>query len=351
MAPQNSQFGLSPGSLVYIGPEVERHTVLKIVEYNDQFHREHTPEVEECHVKGRDEVVTWLDVDGIHEPEIIEQIGKIHEIDSLVLEDIMNTRQKAKIEHFDDYVFIVIKMLHFKGRQQVTLDAEHVSFVLQKGALISFQEKRTGDIFDPVMNRIKASVGKTRKNGADYLLFALMDLVIDHYLVLLEKISEQLDDLEEQILKNTRHDPINELYALKRELTLMRKYVWPIREVLNSILRGDSDLIQPATLPYFRDVHDHVLQAIDSIDAQRELLTALIDIHYSTLSNRMNSVMKTLTIYTALFMPLTLIVGIYGMNFDNMPELRHPEGYFYTLGAMVLVAAGLLFYFRRRGWL
>lgn len=351
MSSQNSPFGLSPGSLVYIGPQVQRQTVLKIVEYNEQFHREHTPAVNECHIKGHTDYVTWLDVDGIHEPEIIEQIGQIHQIDPLALEDIMNTRQKAKIEYFDRYLFIVVKMLHVKGHHQTNLEAEHVSFLLQEDALISFQEKRTGDIFEPVLARIKASVGKTRKNGTDYLLFALIDLIVDHYLVLLEKISEQLDELEEQILKNTRENPINELYALKRELTLMRKYVWPLREVISGILRGDSDLIKPSTLPYFRDVYDHVIQAIDSIDAHRELLTVLIDIHYSTLSNRMNSVMKTLTIYTAIFMPLTLVVGIYGMNFNNMPELLNPNGYYYTLGAMVMIAMGLLFYFRRRGWL
>lgn len=348
----SSKFGLSPGTLVYVGPKVAKDTTLKLIEYNEQYHEQRTiVKLKDCQISGEKPYISWLDVDGIHEPAVIEAVGQLHNVHPLLLEDIMNTKQKPKIDFANDqYVFVCLKMLYWDEKEG-EIDAEHVSFLLGMNYLISFQEKRTTDIFGPVLGRIKASVGKTRRNGADYLLFSLIDLIVDNYLEILEKMSEQLEELEGLILAGKHKDPISQLYNLKRQLTLMRKYVWPLRDMLSQGLRENSKLISKSTLPYFRDVHDHITNAIDSIDSNRELLTVLIDIHYSTLSSRMNSVMKTLTIYSAVFMPLTFIVGIYGMNFDNMPELRQPNGYFYTLGAMALLTVGLLVYFRRRGWL
>jgi len=348
----SSKVGLSPGTLIYVGPTVVKDTTITMVEYNEKYHKERTIEkVADCQIAADASYISWLDVDGIHEPEVIEAVGQIHHIHPLLLEDVMNTRQKPKIEFYNDaYVFISLKMLYWDDKE-LSIDAEHVSFLLGSNYLISFQEKRTNDIFHPVLERIKASVGKTRRNGADYLLFSLVDLIVDNYLEILEKMSEQLEELEGLILESKHKDPIGQLYNLKRQLTLMRKYVWPLRDMLSQGLRENSKLIQKSTIPYFRDVHDHITNAIDSIESNRELLTGLIDIHYSTLSSRMNSVMKTLTIYSAVFMPLTFIAGIYGMNFDNMPELRQPNGYFYTLGGMAVLAVGLLIYFRRRGWM
>ncbi|AEI50043.1 magnesium/cobalt transporter CorA [Runella slithyformis] len=351
-SPTTSKFGLSPGTLVYVGPEVAKDTTLKLVEYNEKYHEERVVRnLRECRISGEKPYISWLDVDGIHESEVIEAVGQLHHVHPLLLEDIMNTRQKPKIEFYNDtYVFVSLKMLYWRD-QEGQLDAEHVSFLLGSNYLISFQEKRTNDIFGPVLDRIKASVGKTRRNGADYLLFSLIDLMVDTYLEILERMSEELEELEGQILAGKHKDPITQLYNLKRQLTLMRKYVWPLRDMLSQGLRENSKLIGKSTFPYFRDVHDHVTNVIESIDSNRELLTGLIDIHYSTLSSRMNSVMKTLTIYSAVFMPLTFIAGIYGMNFNNMPELRQPNGYFYTLGGMGVLAIGLLIYFRRRGWM
>ncbi|MDF7816798.1 magnesium/cobalt transporter CorA [Runella sp. MFBS21] len=350
--PSSSRFGLSPGTLVYVGPEVAHDTTLTLVEYNEQYYEHRSlKHLKDCQISGDKPYISWLDVDGIHEPLVIETVGKLHNIHPLVLEDIMNTKQKPKIEFYgDSYVFVTLKMFYWDEKEG-QIDAEHTSFVLGANYLISFQEKRTGDIFTPVLERIKASVGKTRRNGADYLLFSLIDLIVDNYLEILEKVSEELEELEGKILAGKHKDPIGQLYNLKRQLTLMRKHVWPLRDMLSQGLRENSKLISKSVFPYFRDVHDHVTNAIDSIDSNRELLTGLIDIHYSTLSSRMNSVMKTLTIYSAVFMPLTFIVGIYGMNFDNMPELRHPDGYFYTLGGMLVLAMGLLVYFKRRGWM
>lgn len=350
--PANSKFGLSPGTLVYVGPEVANDTTLKLVEYNEEYHEVRiVRNLRECRISADKPYISWLDVDGIHESEVIEVVGQVHGIHPLLLEDVMNTKQKPKIEFYNDvYVFVSLKMLYWQDKEG-QLDAEHVSFLLGSNYLISFQEKRTNDIFGPVLARIKASVGKTRRNGADYLLFSLIDLMVDNYLEILERMSEELEELEGQILAGKHKDPISQLYNLKRQLTLMRKYVWPLRDMLSQGMRENSKLIGKSTFPYFRDVHDHVTNVIETIDSNRELLTGLIDIHYSTLSSRMNSVMKTLTIYSAVFMPLTFIVGIYGMNFDNMPELRQPNGYFYTIGGMAVLAVGLLVYFRRRGWM
>ena len=346
------KYGLSPGTLVYVGPEVNLSIKLKLVEYDENHHVEKSlKHLKDWSILSDNGYVSWLDVDGIHDSKVIEAIGKQHHIHSLVLEDIMNTQQKPKIEFYNDgYVFISLKMLHLNEKSN-EIEAEHVSFILGRNYLISFQEERMTDIFAPVLARIKASVGKTRSNGADYLLSSLVDLIVDHYLEVLDEVSERLAILEEQILTNQHKDPIGELYSLKRQLTLTRKHIWPLRDMLSQGLREHNDFIHKTTYPYFRDIHDHVTQALETIDSERELLTGLMDIHYSTLSTRMNSVMKTLTIYSAIFMPLTFIAGIYGMNFDNMPELRQPNGYFYTLGGMGILSVGLLFYFRRRGWL
>ena len=352
----SSQLGLSPGSLVYVGPEVLHDTEIKLFTYSENNITEKSIEVlHECNIFLTSNDIKWLDIDGIHEQMVIETIGQTHHIHALVLEDIMNTHQKPKLDFYNDtYLFVCIKMLHFSvsKENEITIIPEHISFILGNDYLISFQEQRTVDIFEPIIERLKESVGKTRKNGSDYLLFSLIDLVVDNYLVILEKLDDQLDKLEEQILKESiTKDPILELFNLKRELTQMRKYVWPLKAMLNELMMEESKLISATSIPYFKDVQDHVNQVVDAIDAHKELLTGLMDIHYSTLSKRMNTVMKTLTVFSAIFMPLTFIVGIYGMNFNNMPELRHPNGYFIVVGVMVSLAVGLLIYFRKKGWL
>ncbi len=351
---KHSNLGISPGSLVYVGPVVAHDTVVKLIDYCEEYqHEREIKNLNDCHFSATEIGVQWLDVVGIHEPHVLELIGQKHHIHNLVLEDIMNTRQKPKLDFFDDsYLFLSLKMLHSSSeKDKLKIVPEHVSLILGMNYLISFQEQRTGDIFEPIINRLKESVGKTRKNGADYLFFTLLDLIVDDYLEIIEDIDEKVTIIEEQILKQTSRDPITDLYDLKRELALMRKYISPLRGLVNELLMEQTALIQANTVPYLRDVHDHLNQVIDTIDAHRELLTGLMDIHYSTLSNSMNSVMKTLTIYSAIFMPLTFIAGIYGMNFENMPELHYRNGYPYVILAMVVIAISLLFYFRRRKWL
>ncbi|GAB3335682.1 magnesium/cobalt transporter CorA [Larkinella ripae] len=345
--------GASPGSLIYVGQEIDYKTTIRRIDYNEaSYSVEPVKRLSACGKPGDNApTVSWLDVDGIHEPAVIEGIGQQYHLHPLLLEDVMNSQQKPKVEEYDGaYLFATLKMLYFKEQRQ-ELESEHLSFVLGKNYLISFQEERKGDLFQPVLDRIQASAGKTRRNGPDYLLYALMDLVVDHYFLVLDTIGEKLETLENSIIQQVASQhTLTRLYTLKRELTLMRKAVWPVREMINRILLEESDLIRPATMPFLRDLYDHVIQVLDSIDSYRELATGLLDVYLSTLSNRMNSVMKTLTIFSAIFMPLTFIVGVYGMNFDNMPELHTRNGYFVVWVVMAVLTVLMVVYFRRRRW-
>ena len=351
--------GTSPGTLTYVGREIKHATKIRRIEYNEkEFQIDESGKLSACRLPdGEASTVLWLDVDGIHEATVVGTLGTQFRLHPLLLEDVMNTEQKPKIDLYDgnktssEVVFVTMKMLYHNNRTQ-EIDAEHVSLVLGPDFLISFQEERTGDIFEPVIDRIRASAGKTRRNGADYLLFSTMDLIVDHYFVVIEGISEKLDDIEDRIIRDVAgQDTLARLYALKREITMMRRYVQPLRDMLGVLLREESSLIQPATMPFLRDLADHVNQVIETLDAYRELIPGLLDVYLSTNSNRMNSVMKTLTIFSAIFMPLTFIAGIYGMNFDNIPELRTRTGYFWTLGGMASLGTIMVVYFRRRGWM
>lgn len=346
--------GTSPGTLTYVGEEIEHETKIKQIEYNaTEYHLTDVHKLSNCQLPdAATPYVRWLDVDGIHEPRVVSTIGQQYQLHPLLLEDVMNTEQKPKIDLYDDtVVFITLKMLHHSHQRQ-EIDMEHVSLVLGKNYLISFQEERTRDIFEPVINRIKASSGKTRRNGADYLVYALMDVIVDHYFLIAERIGEKMDELEEQIVQEkANQQTLATLYKLKRELSFIRRTIFPLRDMLTVLVREESALIQRGTLPFLHDLADHVNQIVETLDSYRELITGLMDVYYSIVNNRMNSVMKTLTIVSAIFIPLTFIAGIYGMNFENMPELKTQTGYFWVLFSMVVIAVGEIIYFRRRGWM
>lgn len=360
--------GTSPGTLTYIGEDIEHAIKIKRIDYNATDYRiDDSSRLSACRLPSADTPYTnWIDVDGIHEPKVVAALGQQYHLHPLLLEDVINTEQKPKIETYDEttgpngngtvrnggpVLFITLKMLHHSSQRQ-EIDVEHVSFVLGRNYLISFQEERTKDIFEPVIERIKASSGKTRRNGADYLLYALMDVIIDHYFLITERIGEKMDDLEEQLVKErTGQQMLATLYTLKRELAFIRRTIYPVREILSALLLEESDLIKHNTLPYLRDLADHINQVIETLESYRELSAGLMDVYYSIINNRMNSVMKTLTIVSAIFIPLTFIAGIYGMNFVNMPELRSPTGYFWVLFIMAVIAIGEIIYFKRRGWM
>jgi magnesium transporter len=337
----------SPGTLEYVGKDVPIHTIVKLVEFNAEVYQQREiKSINDCRPVFNENHVNWLDVDGIHEVNIIEAIGKHYFLHPLLLEDVLNSEQKPKLEHFGEQnIFIIMKMLQFNEHTH-EVESEHVALVLGKDYLISFQELDQTDIFSPIFTRLKASVGKTRKGKADYLFYSLCDLVIDNYFVILEKFSEKLEALEMKIIEKPHPDDQTILYELRRELMQIRKAVLPLRDMFGTLTRESTDLIHPNTNIYLRDVYDHVLQTLETIESYREMIENIQNIYLTSLSNKMNSVMKTLTVFTAIFMPLTFIAGIYGMNFENMPELHNPDGYFYTLGGMVVIGIVFWAYFK-----
>ncbi len=350
---QNKQLGTAPGTLMYVGPDIHHSTKLRRIEYNmDELRVDASGHIRDC-VLPTDQTphMTWLDVDGIHESQVIAGIGEQYRLHPLLLEDVVNTGQKPKLDEYDAVLFLTVKMLHVRA-DGLEIEQEHVSFALGRRYLISFQEERREDIFAPIVARLQASVGKTRRAGPDFLLYSLLDLIVDNYFSILETIGSTLDTLEEQIIDNTAdRNCLTEIYALRREMALMRRDIWPMRDMIGRLLRDESSYIDRHTLPYFHDLSDHITQVIDTVDANREVLASLLDVYLSAAGNRMNAVMKTLTIFSAIFMPITFLAGVYGMNFDNMPELHTQTGYFAVLIAMVLIALGEVIYFKRQGWL
>ncbi|MFN8355330.1 MAG: magnesium/cobalt transporter CorA [Spirosomataceae bacterium] len=344
----------SPGTLTYVGKEVTYATRIHLIEYDeDSFQETEVKQLHDCLPDDDTGQVSWLNVDGIHEANVIDHIGKHYELHPLLLEDVMNTQQKPKLEYFnDDVLFLTFKSLEFNPYNR-EIEQEHVCLVLGDDWLISFQEERMRDLFAPVLQRIKASAGKTRRNGADYLLFSLMDTIVDGYFTVLEKVTERLEDIEERVTRKADNRHINDIYALKRELTFMRKAIYPLREILSSLIRNDQDevLIRASTNPYLRDTLDHIIQIIETIDSYRELIASLMDLHLSSISNHLNEVMKVLTIISVIFLPLNLIVGYYGMNFDALPGIHGPDGHLWVLGGMIAIVAGMMYYFKRQNWL
>ncbi|AFK03939.1 magnesium and cobalt transport protein CorA [Emticicia oligotrophica DSM 17448] len=341
----------SPGTLAYVGKDVPISTVVKLTEFNEESCQiKEVKTTNACQLFPTDNYVSWLDVDGVHEVSVIESIGKHLHLHPLLLEDVLNTEQKPKLEHFGEQnIFMVMKMLQFNENLN-EVETEHVALVLGKNYVISFQEMHKSDVFSPIFARLKASVGKTRKGKADYLFYSLCDLVVDNYFVVLEKFSEKLEELEVKIIENPHRNDQTSLYELRRELLFIRKSVLPLRDMFGILTRENSDLIHDHTIIYLRDVYDHILQILETIESYREMIENIQNIYLTSISNKMNSVMKTLTVFTAIFMPLTFIAGIYGMNFDNIPELHHPNGYFYTLGSMVIISIGLWFYFKWKNY-
>ena len=293
--------------------------------------------------------VTWLNIDGVHKPEIIEQVGTHFGLHPLVLEDIANTGQRPKMEDFDDYIYVVLKMLRFDAKENET-KAEQVSIILGRDFVISFQE-REGDVFDTVRERLRNNKGRIRKMGADYLTYALIDAIVDHYFVILENLGETIEDIEDKLVTNPSRETLRTIHDLKREMIFLRKSVWPLREVISRLERSESALINKSTCVYLRDVYDHTIQVMDAMETFRDMLSGMLDIYLSSVSNRMNEVMKVLTVIATIFIPLTFLAGIYGMNFRYMPELEQAWSYPVVLTVMFIIAIMMVFYFRRKKWI
>lgn len=339
-----------PGTLIHIGDRKVETVTIDVLDYNEEEFREtKIKDVEELKGFIEDSTVTWINVNGIHDVDIIGNIGDIFSLHPLLQEDIVNTNQRPKSDRYENCIYIVLKMLDYDNINGVP-QSEHINLVLGNNYVISFQERK-GDIFDYVRDRIRNGKGRIRKNGADYLVYALMDTIVDRYFIILEKSSERIEYIEEEVVDNPSTETMRDIHKMKREMIFLRKSVWPLREVVNSLTREESELIQENTQLYFRDVYDHTIHVIDAIESFRDMVSGMLDIYLSSISNKMNEVMKVLTIFASIFIPLTFIAGIYGMNFQYMPELNWKWGYFSVLGFMVAVGISMLFYFKRYKWL
>ena len=346
----HKKVGLPPGTLVHVGEKRIERTRITVIDYDQKdLEEREVKNIEECFPYKDKPTVTWINIDGLHEVDVIEKIGNHFGIHPLVLEDILHTGQRPKSEDLGDYIFTVLKMLYYDDEEEGII-GEQISVILGPGYVISFQE-REGDILNPIRERIRNNKGRIRKAGADYLAYALLDAIVDHYFVILENLGEKIESLEEELVTHPTPETLPMIHKLKRIMITLRRSVWPLREVINGLERGESSLIKKSTGIYLRDVYDHTIQVIETIETYRDMVSGMLDIYLSSVSNRMNEVMKVLTIMATIFIPLTFIAGIYGMNFKYMPELEWSMGYPLSLIVMLIVAVLLVVYFRRKKWL
>jgi magnesium transporter len=348
MAEQEKGIGAPPGTIIYYGEDQTEKVKITLIEYNEgEFIEKDFYDWAECMQAVDPTMVKWINVDGIHDVSLVEKIGKYFNIHPLTLEDVVNTNQRPKFEDYDNYVVAIMKMISY----DTELQAEQLSVVLMQGMVISFQEVYAGDAFDLIRNRIRMGKGRIRKMGADYLAYALIDAVVDCYFNILEKIGDRIEALEEQLITDPTKETMQQLHYMKREMIFVRKAVWPMRELINNMERSETELIKPSTDIYLRDIHDHTIRVIDTVETYRDLLSGMMDIYLSSVSNKMNEVMKVLTIITTIFVPVTFIAGVYGMNFDNMPELHTSWAYGAVWILMIVIIASLIVYFRKKKWL
>jgi len=348
---RSATIGLPPGTLVHIGERKAEQARITVMEYDEAQFREEQLATPKAYTPATEPtIVTWINVDGLHQVEVLETLGERFGLHPLVVEDILNTDQRPKLEDYDEYLFVVLKSLYHRGPDSTELEIEQISLVLGPNYVLSFQE-RVGDEFEPIRERIRSSKGRVRKLGADYLAYNLIDSIVDQYFVVLEQIGDRVEFLEEELVASPTTETLHVIHQLKQELVFMRKSIWPLREVIGRLERDESSLIKETTEVYLRDVYDHTIQIIDTVETFRDIVSGLLDIYLSSLSTRMNEIMKVLTVIATIFIPLTFIPTVYGMNFHYMPELQWHWGYFTVWGIMVAIAAMMILYFRRKGWL
>jgi magnesium transporter len=348
MATNSQNIGSPPGTLFYNGEARNEPVKITLIEFNEtEFFEDEYYNLEDCISHVKPNMVKWINVAGIHNTDIVEGIGKIYDIHPLSLEDIVHIDQRPKFEDYEHYVIAMMKMITYSKQ----VDSEQLAIILLDNTVISFQEPQGGDAFDIIRNRLRTAKGRVRKLGADYLAYALMDAVVDCYFTCIEKIGDKVEEIEEDIINNSDKKSLLELYHLKREMIYLRKQVWHLRDMINNMVRSETHLMNPSTDIYLRDLSDHVTRIIDTVETYRDLLSGIMDIYLSTNANKMNEVMKVLTIMSSIFIPVTFIAGVYGMNFENMPELKTQHGYYFIWGVMISIITGLLIYFKRRKWM
>lgn len=342
--------GLPPGTVTYVGPERTRPVVLEAIHAGPEgVQRKTLAGPEDCRAYVDAPGMVWINMDGLHDSDCVVCMGEIFGLHPLVLEDIVHTGQRPKLDDLDDALFAVVKMLRYDEKRRAVVD-EQVSFVLKPGLLLTFQEKAEGDVFGEVRKRLLAG-GRLAKAGPDYLMYALIDAVVDNYFVVLERMGEDIEEIEEKLLSAPTPAELETIHALKREALFLRKFVWPLREVLARLEKSGFDLVDESTIVYLRDLYDHTIQVMDTIETFRDMLSGMLDLYLSNVSLKLNETMKVLTIISTIFIPLSFLASLYGMNFKHMPELETEYGYYVVLGVMATTVAGMLYYFRKKGWL
>jgi len=347
---QAAKVGLAPGTLIHLGERKTEQPTITLIEYGDAELTEYCfTSIAEAKAHTPRLPVLWLNVHGLHEPEVMAEIGRRFNLHPLVMEDILNTNQRPKIDDYGDYLFIVARFFEIEG-DSGQIGSDQVSLILGPNFVLSFQERPSGR-FDPVRERLRQDRGQIRRLGADYLAYSLLDAIVDRYFTILENIGERTEELEDTMLERPKPGSLQAVHQLKRETLALRRSVWPLREVINSLTRADDRFFRPETRPYLRDIYDHTVHAIESLEANRDVIAGMLDIYLSAVSNRVNQEVRALTVVAIIFMPATLISGIFGMNFKVMPPLDWPDGFLIALGMMAAVAATLSFIFWRRRWL
>lgn len=343
--------GLPAGSLVYTGERKGGAIRLTVIEYDEQvFEEKVLGSIEACFPYRDRPTMTWINLDGVHDARALEQLGGCFGLHHLVMEDILSVDQRPKFEDHGDYLYLVLRMISFDGRSRETV-SEQVSMVVGRRFLLTFQEGIEGDVFSLIRERLRTGKGRGRTLGADHLAYSLLDAIVDNYFLVLEQLGEKIELLEEELVKQATEETLQRLYRLKREMILLHKSFWPLREVVSALGKSGSDIISESTALYLRDVHDHVIQVIDTLEIYREMLAGMLDVYLSGVSNRLNAVMKVLTVIATIFMPLTFLAGIYGMNFRHMPELEWQYGYPLALLAMGGIGVSMYAWFKRKKWL
>ncbi|HUS74417.1 MAG TPA: magnesium/cobalt transporter CorA [Methanothrix sp.] len=348
----------------FAGEKLLEKPKITIIDYDElHYHEAEVKDVQECFRFKDKSSVTWINIDGLHQMDVLEKLGSCYGIHPLVMEDIL-TDQRPKIEDYDDYIFIVLKMLYYDEEEDrkaedeededdmgdTDLDMDQVSMILGHNFIISFKEKEV-DVFNPLRDRLRTAKGKIRKQGADYLAYSMIDAIVDHYFVIMEKLGDRFEDLEDAVVSDPEPGILPTIYNLKRDMLFLRKSVWPLREAISKMQRTDSPLVSEAIKIYLRDVYDHTIQVIENIETFRDMSASLLETYLSSLSNKLNEVIKLLTIISTIFIPLTFLAGLYGMNFRFMPELESPWGYPVVLILMLLVVVIMMAYFRKKEWI
>lgn len=347
---RTAKIGLPPGTLIHIGEKKVGEPKITLIEYTAETYTAKTlTSLKECPPLKEAPTITWLNITGLHQVELMEEVGACFNIHPLVLEDILNTTERPKLENYENYLFVILKRFNLAERTE-EIEEDQVALILGKNYVLSFEEKENQS-FNIIREQLKIGQNLLRKSGADYLAYSLIDITVDHYFSVLEKLGEKIEVLEVEVVEKPVRETLEKIHQIKRKLLTLRKSIWALREVLNSLERIGSPLLSRETLIYLRDVYDHSIEIIETVETYREMLSGMLDIYLSSLSNRLNEVMKVLTIIATIFMPLTFIAGVYGMNFRYMPELYWKWSYPVVWLIMIAIGVAMYYYFKRRGWL